>query len=106
MSNARQDFVMSAGKAVTVNFSVPGADLTSGTLTWRIAKSPGGVKVVSKTNGSGIGTITGTSCVLTIADGDIVDPGLYWHNLEQTIAGVTTPLLEGRVIVRYLPTAT
>jgi hypothetical protein len=103
MSTVRQDFVGTAGSALAIGFTVPGANLNSGTLTWKLSKSPGGAAVLTKTSGSGIGSITATSCVVSISDGEVVSPGLYFFELKQTIAG-TTPLAFGRAVFRSAPT--
>lgn len=111
MTAISQDFEMVAGESRTLQFMVLQAgsdyDLTSATLVWRLAESPNGSAVLTKTESSGI-TVTDAAageCEVAISAGDIASPGLYFHVLEVTVSGQTYIAARGRVVVRGAPVA-
>lgn len=108
MSDTRQDFEMTANAAKTLNFSLTDGgtplDLTSASITWRLAASPDGDALLEKTNSTGDSGITVTNAVqgqlsVAIGNSDIADAGLYWHFLFVTIGGVRSAVAAGRAVV-------
>lgn len=107
MSKVRQDVQAYRGRTVVLGFNVPGASMVAGAMKWRLSKMPGGVSaVLTKDENAGIVVIDDENCTVTIAAGDWVaglDPGLYFHALEQTASGVVIQEASGRFVLRSSP---
>ena len=91
---------------MSLTFEVPGADFLSATsITWRLASSPNGEAVLTKTDASGISVGGDEEITITISASDVTDWGLYYHSLEKVSGGVTYPLAQGRGVFRPSPQA-
>lgn len=107
MSKVRQDLQAYRGRTVVFTFNAPGATMLAGVMTWRLSKMPGGAIALSKTEGAGIVASDDSNCTVTLSAADMsttgLDPGLYFHALEQVLAGVTLQLASGRFVIRSSP---
>jgi hypothetical protein len=106
MSDKRQDFEMDAGMSKDVYFNLLDGDtpldLTGATLRWRMGPQAGGAATLQKTSPNGVminGDPKNGNVWLKISDGDIPQSGLYWHNLEVTLAQRSNVVASGRVVV-------
>lgn len=104
MSKARQDFIVDSRQGLTLRFTVANAALMSvDGITWRLSLTSDGEAEVEKTVGSGIAVVDDENIDVTLDDGDLTEPGLYYHVLFQTIADDDRMLSRGRAFVRPLP---
>lgn len=102
----RQDFEATAGTTRSVSFTVTGAlFLSASTITWRLAESPNGERVLEKTQAAGITIVDDNNITILIAAGDVPDWGLYYHALQKVSGGITYPLATGRAVFRPSPQA-
>lgn len=106
MSKVRQDVQSYHGRTAVLSFNVPGASMLSGAMKWRLGKTPGGAAVITKDENAGIAVIDDENCLVTIGAADWaagLDPGLYFHALEQTLSGVVIQEASGRYVLRASP---
>lgn len=104
MSKSRQDIQFFKGRTVAFSVNAPGATFGSGAVVWRLSKTPGGVAVLTKTEGAGIVAAGDADCTVTLSNTDtVLDPGVYFHALEQTLAGVVLQIASGRCTIRSSP---
>lgn len=92
MSAVNQNFAMHAGNDFTVRVNVydsdgSAPDLTGASASWRLATTPGGAAVLTKT-----ATISGTAppvlqVALAAADTAALTPGQYFHEAKITDSG-------------------
>lgn len=108
MSKVRQDIQAYKGRTCVFTFNVPAATMLAGAMAWRMSKTPGGaVAMTAKTEGAGIVAADDSNCTVTLSAADMAAadlvPGLYFHALEQTLAGVVIQLASGRFVLRSSP---
>ena len=102
--NRGYDIILYLGSDLTIAWTgLTGATFTSATPTFRVSRTPGGNAIFEKTSGSGITVVSDTAVTITIDEADFDDPGLYYHGLQQNLAGATTLIATGRVVVRGAP---
>lgn len=110
MATNRQDFQITQNTAKLVYFdinngSVP-QDLTGVPLRWRLAKDIDDAEaILEKGNTAPLTGLTVPApatgeCIVSIADTDIDDYGLFWHFLEADIGGTGWQCMaRGRAVV-------
>lgn len=101
------DFTMFAGDTKVIPVTVIDEDgmavnITGATFTWEAARTVDGTAAITKTVGAGIALTSPATGVFTItldeADTDDLE-GLYYHEAEMVLAGDTSTVLTGNMIV-------
>lgn len=102
---ADQNFSIHSGDTIPLSFAIKtsagvAVDVSTATsVTWKLADSPYGTVILAKTLADGITVSTSTVTVTLTAANTASLEGIYYHELEIIMGGVTCTVAAGQVVI-------